>query len=386
VSPTAFAFIDGDFILTAALRGNNRGRTALHFAAEANHDKIVALLLQHHADARTTSDGRWTALHNAAERGNEAIVSLLLESDADINAQLDNGMTALHYASQNGHVKVVEILLSRRETELGLKDSSHRTAMLCAAEKGHQEIVTMLAPERNGHRLPLNALHASQNFRATIVDFGINEKPHLQRRIASSMYDLLYGWDEINEKPKVPTQIKNIKIKPAFRWIHIPSNNLAWVDALLTKVFIESGHREVEDFKTLEKIFSQEHRGPFVHASFMRTYCQRIPPTNLRSPILPEVIQDETVAGSNSTPAIQVSPATPMIGSIATLPDKENSPNSSKKKSKGDKFEKRQVKKTPVQSPKANTGGKAGKQPEKNGTKPPSKLAPSGKVVLFVSV
>jgi hypothetical protein len=294
-------------------------------------------------------------------------------------------MTALHYACQNGYANVVELLLARRDTELGLKDSSHRTPILCAAEKAHQEIVAMLAPERNGHRLPLNALHSSQSFKATIVDFGINENHHLQRRISSSMYDLLYGWDEINEKPKVPTQIKNIKIKPAFRWIHMPANNLAWVDALLTKVFIESGHREVDDYKALQKIFSQEHRGPFVHASFMRTYCHRISPTNTRNPVLAEFVQDETVAGTSSTPAIQVSPATPLAGSLATLPEKENTASSNKKKTKGDRFEKRQIKKSVVQTPKANASGKTGKQPEKNGAKPSSKPSPSGKIVLFVS-
>jgi hypothetical protein len=373
-------------------RGNNRGRTALHFAAESNQEAIVELLLQHHANPRTTSDGGWTALHNVADRGHTGIVSKLLDAGADVNAQLDGGMTALHYAALNGYTDIVKLLLTREDTELSLKDSSDRTPMLCAAERGHEEIVNLLAPANNGDRLPKNAKESSQSFKATIVDFGINENPRLQRRISSSMFDLLYGWDKDSDKPKVPSQIKNIKVKPSFRWIHIPANNLAWIDAMLTKAFVESGHREVEDFKALEKCFNQEHRGPTVHASFMRTYAHRIPPmTNARNPVeaYPETIQEETITAGASTPAIQVSPATPLKGSLATLPDKENTPKSDKKKSKGDRFEKKQAKKTGSQSPnpKANIS-KPGKQTDKTGThilKPSSKFTQNGKIVLFVS-
>jgi Ankyrin repeats (3 copies) len=330
-------------------------------------------------------------LHNGADRGHVGIVSKLLDAGADVNAQLDGGMTALHYAAHNGHTEIVKLLLKKDDAELSLKDSSDRTPMLCAAERGHDEIVSLLAPEKNGHRLLHNAKESSQSFKATIVDFGINENPRIQRRISSSMYDLLYGWDKDTDKAKVPTQIKNIKVKPSFRWVHIPANNLAWVDAMLTKVFVESGHREVEDFKALEKCFNQEHRGPTVHASFMRTYAHRIPPmTNARNPMEPppETIQEETITAAASTPAIQVSPATPLKGSLATLPDKENTPKSDKRKGKADRFEKKQAKKTGNQgpNPKANIS-KQGKQSDKSGihSLKPSKFTQNGKIVLFVS-
>ena len=52
---------------------------------------------------------------------------------------------------------------------------------------------------------------------------------------------------------------------------------MAWVEALLTKTFIEEGASDVEGFKALEKSFSHQHRGQQVHSHFMRPLCQSTP-------------------------------------------------------------------------------------------------------------
>lgn len=96
--------------------------------------------------------------------------------------------------------------------------------------------------------------------------------------IKKSVYELLYGWDEKKDKPSVPTQTRNVdSYQPRFRWIHLPSNNLAWVETLLAKIFIEAGHFEIESFKALAKCFDQEHRGNLPHAHFMRPFAHRMP-------------------------------------------------------------------------------------------------------------
>ncbi|XXH02274.1 hypothetical protein Hte_008643 [Hypoxylon texense] len=257
---------------------NNRGRTALHLVAESNHrdqhEEMVRLLLSYGADSCAVSDGGWMPLHNAAQSGYAPVVALLLEADAFVNAELSNGMTPLHWAAFNGFEEIVKLILTRPDVDLTIKDSFNRTPMLCAAEKHHSEIVQLLSPARAADRLSVVAREACRSFEATVVDFGQFEKKQLVSK--HSVFDLLYGWDQENDKPKIPTLTKNIKYKPDFRWIHLPANNIAWVETLLAKSFIEAGHRDIEAFKALEKCFDQEHRGDLAHAHFMRTFCQRI--------------------------------------------------------------------------------------------------------------
>ncbi|PSS00996.1 hypothetical protein BD289DRAFT_423157 [Coniella lustricola] len=266
----------------------NRGKTALHLAsALSNRLDFVALLLEHGAYADATSDGRWTPLINAAEKGHEDVVAKLLAAGANVNAELSNHMTALHWASSNGHEGVVKLLLERPETNLNRKDQFERTPMICAAERRDANIVQLLSPARHAHKLSESAREASKKFEATIVDFGefqeerylkdtVKEKK-LQLVFKHTVYDLLYGLDEKTGKPTVPVLTKNIKWQPHFRWIHLPANNIAWIETLLAKSFVETGHRDVEGFKALGKCFDQEYRGPLAHAKFMRPYCKRIP-------------------------------------------------------------------------------------------------------------
>ncbi|TGJ83650.1 hypothetical protein E0Z10_g5092 [Xylaria hypoxylon] len=258
---------------------NNRGRTALHLSAESSdeehRDDMVKLLLSHNANPEATSDGGWTPLHNAAQSGYLSTVALLLETKAKVNAELSNGMTPLHWAAFNGFEDIVRLLLTRPDVNTSLKDGFDRTPMLCAAEKHHTGIVQLLSPARTANRLTAIEERACKAFEATVVDFGQFEKKQLVSK--PSVYDLLYGWNDELNKPRVSTLTKNLHYKPDFRWIHLPANNIAWVETLLAKSFIEAGHRDIESFKALEKCFDQEHRGPFAHAHFMRPFCHRIP-------------------------------------------------------------------------------------------------------------
>ncbi|RYP80544.1 hypothetical protein DL769_002428 [Monosporascus sp. CRB-8-3] len=239
-TPLLWAATNGNVDLARALlannadihASNNRGRTALHLAAESNQrdrcEDMVQLLLDSGADPCAVSDGGWTALHNAVQNGHKNIVELLLKTKADVNAQLLNGMTPLHWAAFNGFEDIVRLLLSRPDANLSIKDSFDRTPMLCAAERYNADIVKLLSPERAADRLSPSAKAACKAFEATVVDFGEFEKRQLVSKY--SVYELLYGWDRENDKPRIPTLTKNIKYKPDFRWIHLPANNIAWVE------------------------------------------------------------------------------------------------------------------------------------------------------------
>lgn len=265
----------------------NRSKTALHLASEHNRIEVLVILLEHGASVDSRSDGRWTPLINAAEKGHATVVAKLLKAGADVNAGLSSHMTALHWASFNGHEDVVRLLLERSDINLSRKDQFERTPMLCAAERRHNGIVQMLSPMRHAHRLSKTAREATKQFKATVVDFGELQYEKYQKNevkekkpqlvFTHTVYDLLYGFDEKTGQATVPVLTKNIKWQPQFRWIHLPSNNIAWIEALLAKFFIEGGHRDVEGFKALGKCFDQEHRGPLAHANFMRPFCHHVP-------------------------------------------------------------------------------------------------------------
>ena len=213
-------------MLSTCIACNDRGRNSLHLAAECGRDDLVKLLLEHGANPRATSDGGWTPLHNAAQAGAASCVSLLLDSNVDVNAVLSNGMTPLHWASYNGRDEVVRLIVERSDVNLAIKDSFDRTALLCAAEKRHYEICNILSPGMTGKKVRGAARLACDKLEATVVDFGMELREGRQRVFKYSVFDLLYGWDDISNKPRVPLRVKNIRHKPAFRWVHLPANNV----------------------------------------------------------------------------------------------------------------------------------------------------------------
>lgn len=341
----ARALLSGEPGKRAAINAaQNRGKTALHLASEHNRVDFVELLLSHGAYIDAASDGRWTPLINAAEKGHAAVVSRLLAAGANVNAELSNHMTALHWASFNGHEDVVKLLLERPEANLARKDQFERTPMICAAERHHNGIVQMLSPTRHAHRLSESAREVSKKFEATIVDFGeFQETKFLKNDVKEkkpqlvfkhTVFDLLYGWDEKTGKPTVPVLTKNIKWEPHFRWIHLPANNIAWIETLLAKSFIEGGHRDVEGFKALGKCFDQEHRGPLAHANFMRTYCHRVPSRRAEKEdsslgIVPEQ------AGERSIPPSQTASAESAVTDVS---ENSTGKGDAKKKTKSEQF------------------------------------------------
>ncbi|QDS71946.1 hypothetical protein FKW77_000869 [Venturia effusa] len=388
---------------------NNRGRTALMFASENSHVEVVRRLLVAGADPRAVSDGGWTALHNAADRGHVHIIELLLATDCNVNSTLSNGMTPLHWSAFNGHEEAVKLLLAkvdtsgRPEADLALKDTFERNPMLCAAENYHTGIVQLLQPGKIGYRVPRALRRAMDGFDATVVDFGGEggafRDGKKQLHFKHSVYDLLYGWNADTDKPKVPTQVKNIRHQPAFRWIHLPANNIAWVETLLAKSFIEGGHRdhdEIEDFKSLEKCFNQEHRGHTPHAHFMRPWSQRYAvrqkadkkpkphtdPLALTKPALEDSAATLIVTSPDAEP--------PTLGKPQPSPVRESTPKSDKKKkTKGEAIQERHAKK-PRQASSQNVekNGKQSKIIEKvKGGAPkvtPEAPGSNGKIVLFM--
>lgn len=252
-----------------------RNKTALHIAAAHGRDDVVGLLLRYGADLEARSDGGWTALHNACHKGSVPTVCMLLRAGANVNSQLLNGVTPLHLAAQAGHTAIVECLLERPDLKRRIRDNFGSTPFLRAAQFHRKDIVFLLAPFNNVEALSPDAKGACESFEATIVDFG---NYHNENRVQkTSVYNLLYGRDKENPRKQAFKALPTDSGVTDFRWIHLPANNMAWVEALLTKAFIEEGLHDVDGFKGLEKSFNYQHRGQWIHSHFMRPICQSTP-------------------------------------------------------------------------------------------------------------
>lgn len=84
------------------------GNTALMMAAFRKNRPAVVELLNHGAQVNQKG---WTALHYAAAAGSIEITSLLLEKHAYIDAETPTGMTPLMIAAREGQEEVVGLLL-----------------------------------------------------------------------------------------------------------------------------------------------------------------------------------------------------------------------------------------------------------------------------------
>jgi ankyrin repeat protein len=122
------------------------GFTALHLAAFFGQEAIAVLLLQHGADASAEARNsmKVTPLHSAAAAHNLAIARALLERGAPANARQQLGWTTLHEAAQNGDNAMVQLLLEHGADPNLANDDGITPAQL-ATKKGHTEIARLLA-------------------------------------------------------------------------------------------------------------------------------------------------------------------------------------------------------------------------------------------------
>lgn len=269
--------------LASITDANDQGHTALHLAAKNDQPAMIKLLLNSGAEIEARSDGGWTPLLMAAEAGSEAAIDALLthSQSANVNARTSSGMTALHWAAENGKLFAVRRILKVPHLSKNTKDSFDSTPLIRAAQNGHWDIVDELRPHVLEGPTDRTARKACERFRAAVVSFFVDEKAAtgLKSQVDKhTVWQILYARAKNSEKFAIPTVFEKIETKkPDFRWMHLPANNITWLEALLTKHFLEGNSRDLSALRSILRLLGrQQHRGAKVHSRFMRPSCKRI--------------------------------------------------------------------------------------------------------------
>jgi uncharacterized protein len=126
------------------------GISPIAAASYAGNDVIVEALLAHGADERVTDETGKPPIIYAAAGARFDIVKRLLARNIDINARYSNDLTLLMWASgpdenapEAQAVKIISYLLDAG-AHVDDRDDRGRTALMIAAEGGHEEIVNLL--------------------------------------------------------------------------------------------------------------------------------------------------------------------------------------------------------------------------------------------------
>jgi hypothetical protein len=201
-----------------------------------------------------------SALFEAAKLGRQDYVRMLLESRVDPNSPVPGQeWTPLMIAANQGNSGVVQLLL-RNGADMTIKTTTDRkTALDVAADHVKKLLETRQAVEgpslkpkatvrRRREPVKLNDPDVSSEFYGKIVDFyhilvdGEPTEQHVPEN--KTVYDIVYGLGPRQLMADVSIKKKDLGTYQ-FRWIHLPANNLQWMENLVDKVL--TGEIPLED-------------------------------------------------------------------------------------------------------------------------------------------
>jgi ankyrin len=147
-TPLYYAVIDGNLRITRLLLDlaptlDKTVQEAFLEAAEAGHELVIQLLIEHGIDLSFKDSEGYTALHRAVLGSQIEILELLINTDVDWSARDNQGKTALHLAAREGEDAIAKVLLGTSEIR-NLQDYDGWTALHWAVENEQDNTVQSL--------------------------------------------------------------------------------------------------------------------------------------------------------------------------------------------------------------------------------------------------
>jgi ankyrin repeat protein len=123
---------------------DNRGTTALHFAAANDFVELTQFLLEKGANINVSNQDGATALFSAVSFGNERIVSILLKAGSQVNVQDINGRSPLHQVALMVGTVAIAKLLVNSGARIDLRDKLNQTPFHTAVKSGSIDLIRFL--------------------------------------------------------------------------------------------------------------------------------------------------------------------------------------------------------------------------------------------------
>ncbi|XXG95662.1 hypothetical protein Hte_001931 [Hypoxylon texense] len=270
-----------------------RREELLEQAAAAAHFEAVEFLLQTMSKASGAADGEALikAFYCAVESGNADVIRLFLNYGVKPSAA---GRPTLHMAAALGLEDAFAELLKWGEN-IDLKNSNGDTALDVALKGNHEQIIravminkrAMIASSRStmdtGTKETLDEPQVKvwektlyTGLDATIVNFYIDQTHEVEEHLVQTepVEDVVSNSDLLRNV----TGVGEPGEKADFTWIHVPANNMVWIETLMKNLADVNDGLRYSDLMTKEVWQNQLHEsmhGAF-HGRFMKPFCGKI--------------------------------------------------------------------------------------------------------------
>lgn len=243
---------DPDFLhLSMLIQSTLHTHKILHAAASGRVDDIHSMIRR---GVNVNLRDRWsqTALQIAVRMDHEDVVTKLLDAkNVDPNCRDRLSNTPLHYAVRNGNEAIVRALI-HKGADIGIENQRKRTPRdLAEKHKSRRHIAKLLksklmsGPDQSlssklvgSGKPPVSedGILACRNSQITITEIYATRNSDKHWSVSVSIEALLYGTSTLDE---ILAQVRPQAVKkdcPVCVWIHIPENNMIWVEDLFAKL------------------------------------------------------------------------------------------------------------------------------------------------------